>query len=54
MGVFNFFFFLSFIYLFREKEHEWERGRERIPGRLLTVNAEPDTGLELPDHGIMT
>ena len=31
-----------------------ERGRERIPGRLRTVSAEPDVGLELTNHEIMT
>ena len=31
-----------------------ERGRERIPGRLHTVSAEPDAGLKLINHEIMT
>ena len=30
------------------------RGRERIPSRLRTVSAEPDTGLELVNCEIMT
>ena len=33
---------------------ERERGRERIPSRLRTVNAEPDTGLDPTNQGIMT
>ena len=45
-------FFLMFIYLFWEREkceqgRGRQRGRERIPSRLLTVSAEPNTGLEL-------
>ena len=31
-----------------------ERGRERNPSRLQAVNNEPDAGLELTDHEIMT
>ena len=31
-----------------------ERERETIPSRLLTVTAEPDTGLKLTNHEIMT
>ena len=31
-----------------------ERGRERIPSRLLTVSAEPDAGLQLTNREIMT
>ena len=31
-----------------------ERGRERIPNRLLTVSAEPNTGLDLTTHEIVT
>ena len=56
--------FLKFIYFERERERERERekererklgkgretGRERIPSRLLTVNA----GLKLMNHEIMT
>ena len=38
--------------------HEWgrsrERGRERIPSRLLTVSAEPDVGFKPTNHEIMT
>ena len=58
------------IYLFlREGERERQGGREyastgtlrtgrerrhRIPSRLRTVSAEPDEGLELVNHEIMT
>ena len=31
-----------------------ERGRERIPSRLCTDSTEPDVGLELTNHVIMT
>ena len=31
-----------------------ERGKERIPSRLHTVSTEPDVGLELTNHEIMT
>ena len=31
-----------------------ERGRDRIPGRLHTVRAEPDMGLQLTNCEIMT
>ena len=31
-----------------------ERGRERIPSRLCVLSAEPDAGLELTSHEIMT
>ena len=30
------------------------RGRERIPGRLRAASAEPNAGLELTNHEIMT
>ena len=52
-----------FIYFERERKHEQGRGRERgrqreretenpkLPGALST---EPDGGLELTDHEIMT
>ena len=35
-------------------EGQRERGRERIPSRLHAVSAEPDTGLKLMNHEIMT
>ena len=42
----------------RETEHEWQRDRqreiERIPSRLHAVSTEPDAGLELVNHEIMT
>ena len=31
-----------------------ERGRGRIPGKLCTVSTEPDEGLELTNHEIIT
>ena len=47
---------LFFYYYF---EREWggagrERGRERIPSRLLMVNAGPNAGLHLMDGEIVT
>ena len=33
---------------------ERERGRERIPSRVPAVILEPDTGLHLMNHEIMT
>ena len=42
----------------REREHtgegQRERERERIPTRLCTVRTEPEVGLELTDHKIMS
>ena len=42
----------------REREHEQEGGRERegerIPSRLHSVRPEPDVGLDLTNHEIMT
>ena len=50
--------FLKFIYLEREKETAGEaqrqRGRERIPSRLCSVNTEPNMGLELTKSEILT
>ena len=37
-----------------EGQRERERGRARIPSRLLTVCAEPDAGLELLNPELMT
>ena len=31
-----------------------ERGRQRTHGRLLAENGDPDVGLELTNHEIMT
>ena len=55
-------FFFKFVYLEKERERERERGREgqkerereRIPGRLPTINTEPDAGLEVMNHKIIT
>ena len=49
----------------RATEHEWGRGRERerdrereteskVGSRLRAVSTEPDVGLELMNHEIMT
>ena len=53
---FIFIFFFKFIYFERDKERERvhvgmregqrERGRERIPSRLLAVSMEPDVGFD--------
>ena len=48
-----------FIYLFlRQREHECgrgrEKGRQRIPSRLLAVGSEPVKELELTGPEIMT
>ena len=57
---FIFLFFLTFIYFEteRETEHERgrgrERGRHRIGNRLQAISPEPDAGLELTDHEIVT
>ena len=54
------FFFQMFIYLERESERvsmharEEQRGRERIPSRLPAVSPEPDVGLDLTNHEILT
>ena len=60
-------FFLSFIYLFSEREREGAREATRVGGRaeregkrenskqaLCAVHPEPDTGLELRNHEIVT
>ena len=52
--------FIFFILREREREREGEQGRGRrrgrqiIPNKLHTVNAEPDMGLKLTKHKIMT
>ena len=43
-----------FILSGRAEEGQRERGRERIPGRLCAVSAEPNAGLELMNCEIMT
>ena len=49
--------FCLFIYSAKEKVKEQgraEREGKRIPSRLCTASAEPDEGLELMNHEIMT
>ena len=46
-----------FIYFAREERDrmkEGQRGREGIPGKLHTVRAEPDSGLDLTSCESMT
>ena len=51
-------FFLSLLIYLRERERVGEgqgrRERERVLSMLHTVSTEPDTGLELSNHEIMT
>ena len=42
------------LYLFIFEGQGRERERERIPSRLLAVSTEPNVGLELTNHEIMT
>ena len=37
-----------------DRSRESERERERIPSRLHAVSTEPDMGLDLKNHEIMT
>ena len=37
-----------------EREGERERERERIPSRLCADSAEPDVGLKITNHEILT
>ena len=37
-----------------EQGRSRERGRERIPSRFSTAHAEPDVGLKLMNHEIVT
>ena len=47
-------FFNVYLFILRKREQERgrKRGRQRIPNRLC--RAEPDIGLELTNHEIMT
>ena len=42
------------MYFERESKTGREGGREKIPSRLHAVSAEPDVGLELTNHEIVT
>ena len=51
------FFVLKFhLFILREREQaaEGQREGERIPSRLYTISVEPDAGLDLMNHEIMT
>ena len=62
IGIFYLFYlfaFFKFINLFWETESVWtgedrERASERIPSMIHTVSAEPDTGLVVTNHEVMT
>ena len=47
-----------YLFILKGREHEQgrsrERGRERIPSRLHTVNTEPEVGLESTNREVMT
>ena len=53
-----FFFFNVYLFILKERVFEQgrgtEMGRERIPSRLCAVSTEPDAGLDLTNHEIMT
>ena len=53
---FSFSSFEFYLFILRDGEGQREKERERIPSRLCsgTVSAEPDKGLELTNHEIMT
>ena len=38
----------------RKRERKRERGKEKIPSRICTVRTQPDVGLYLMNHKIMT
>ena len=53
--------FFKSSFILREIESEWgreqrvrEKEREKTPSKLCTVSAEPNVGLELTNHEIMT
>ena len=54
----SYLFFLSNLFILREKQSKWgrgtERGRERNPNRLRPISVEPSAGLELINHEVMT
>ena len=37
-----------------DRQRERKKKRKRIPSRLYTVSREPEAGLKLTDHEIMT
>ena len=53
-------FFNACLFILRESMHACEhgrgreKGRERISSTLLTASADPDVGLKLMNHEIMT
>ena len=48
-------FFLLYLFILTERTSRvGTKSRERIPSRFLTVGTEPDTGLKLTKHEIMT
>ena len=54
-------FVLTIYFREREREHQWEKGREtggeggqRIPSRLRTVSMEPDEGRKLTNREMVT
>ena len=58
LDLLSFLMFLSLFIFEREIESQQGRGRERegdrVPSRLYASGAEPDVGLELRNHEIMT
>ena len=52
--MFNFFILRDSAYTLIEGEGQRDRERERIPSRLHAVSEEPDMGLYLMNHEIMT
>ena len=43
-----------FIYFERERERARERGRQRIPSKLHALHTEPNMGIDLMNHEMMT
>ena len=52
--VFILFLFFSSWFTYLGVGEEQGEERQRVPSRLHTVSEEPDVGLELTDHEIMT